>query len=149
MTYFNNLSKQEFNAELEKYVQESSFKEIFDISPLEYDSGYYILVLDEYCQVYIGKTSNMKRRIMNHWSRQKEFDRLYFGSLETSRLSIDSFRALDTTRIFVSLTKDINDEDIMIDSFDDKYILNRTLGNLTSLSDAILFRKPRVLTSED
>ena len=42
----------------------------------------------------------MKKRILGHWNRQKEFDHLICGKIEESILSIDSFGALDTTRIF-------------------------------------------------
>lgn len=53
------------------------------------------MVLDEYRQVYIGATSESAgtaERIRQHWSGQKQFDRLLAGSVETSVLSIDSFR---------------------------------------------------------
>ena len=50
---------------------------------------------------YIGQSSDVKRRIMHHWSKHKEFDRLIHGRVDNSVLSIDSFGALDTTQIFV------------------------------------------------
>jgi len=40
-----------------------------------------------------------KEHIRQHWSKTKQFDRLLWGSVTESIISIDSFRALDTTRI--------------------------------------------------
>ena len=74
-----------------------------DLNELAGKQGVYILVLDEYKQAYIGKSEaagGMKQRILNHWSKRKEFGRLLNGKVESSILSIDSFGALDTTRIF-------------------------------------------------
>ncbi len=64
-----------------------------------------MLVLDEYKQVYIGQSTDIKSRILHHRSKKKPFDRLIFGSVENSILSIDSFGALDTTRIYISYKK--------------------------------------------
>ena len=148
MKYFHLLSKEEFNKELMKFVSETKlFKEITDLEPLTGVAGYYIMVLDEYTQAYIGRTDNIKRRMQAHWSTQKEFDRLIFGSKENSILSIDSFRAYDTTRIFVYPTYELRGhEDDFINLFDNKYLLNRTSGGtLTGLIEAIISRKTREL----
>ena len=50
--------------------------------------------------MYIGISNDIKKRILTHWGSKKDFDRLLFGKKENSVLSIDSFGALDTTRIF-------------------------------------------------
>ena len=88
---------------------------------------------------------------MAHWSKTKPFDRLIFGTIETSILSIDSFRALDTTRIFVA-TNDHTylKENVYINSFDQKYVLNRTAGGEmpNGLIDAIKHRRTRNLAIE-
>ncbi|MEI2342500.1 hypothetical protein FA002_02075 [Priestia megaterium] len=148
MNYFRLLPKEEFNKELINFINKNeSFKEISNLAPLSNISGYYMMVLDEYSQVYIGQTSQIKERIQSHWSKQKEFDRLIFGGKEKSILSIDSFRAYDTTRIFVAPTNEsLELEEGFIDSFNEKYILNRTKGGaLSGLIEAIINRKTREL----
>ncbi|MFA1710256.1 hypothetical protein ACDX66_00915 [Peribacillus frigoritolerans] len=147
--YFRLLSKKEFNNELIQFVSETkSFKEITDLAPLNKVSGYYIMVLDEYAQAYIGRSENIKKRMQDHWAKQKEFDRLIFGGKETSILSIDSFRAYDTTRIFVHPTNELyGHEDNFINLFDKKYLLNRTIGGtLSGVIEAINNRKTRKLS---
>ena len=68
-----------------------------------------------------------------------------FGSKENSILSINSFRALDTTRIFVNLTSDIYVlEDKFINQMEKRYLLNRTAGGaLDGLPEAIAKMKTR------
>ena len=68
-----------------------------------------------------------------------------FGSKENSILSINSFRALDTTRIFVNLTSDIYVlEDKFINQMEKSYLLNRTAGGaLDGLPEAIAKMKTR------
>ena len=153
MNFFKNLSTEEFNNDLTDYLTASKvFVEIDDLSVFKEISGYYMMVLDEYKQVYIGKTKDIKLRLQQHWSRQKQFDRLVFGSKENSVLSIDSFRAYDTTRIFVYPTSDndelTNTEYTLIDRFNPKYLLNRTAGGSFSngLLDAAVNQKKRIFT---
>lgn len=145
--YFRSLSKEEFNEELMNFIIKNNFKEITDLATVNGKSGYYLMVLDEYSQVYIGTSYDMKTRIQQHWRKQMYFDRMIFGSKEKSILSIDSFRALDTTRIFVYLTAETFDfEDKLIIQFDNRYLLNRTAGGrLDGLSEAIVNRKTRDL----
>ncbi|MFS0600894.1 hypothetical protein [Peribacillus frigoritolerans] len=146
--YYNSLLKQEFNNELMEFVSKTKFfKEITDLAPFDKVPGYYIMVLDEYSQAYIGRSDNIKKRIQSHWSKQKEFDRLIFGSKDNSILSIDSFRAYDTTRIFVYPTNELHGhEDNFINLFDKKYLLNRTSGGtLAGLDVALVNRKTREL----
>lgn len=146
MRYFRSLSKEEFNKELNHFVSKNkNFKEITDLTSINLESGYYIMVLDEYAQAYIGTSSNIKKRIQQHWSSQMFFDRMIFGSKENSILSINSFRALDTTRIFVNLTSDIYVlEDKFINQMEKSYLLNRTAGGaLDGLPEAIAKMKTR------
>lgn len=146
MKYFHSMSELKFNKEVLKFVKKNKmFKEITDLAPFSLVSGYYIMVLDEFAQVYIGRSNDIKKRILSHWSKQKEFDRLIFGGKETSILSIDSFRAYDTTRIFVYPTDKLHgQEDHFINMFKQKYLLNRTSGGtLNGLMEAITNRKTR------
>lgn len=147
--YFSLLNKAEFRAEIDEFIQNNKcFTEIFDLNLCAGKPGYYIMVLDEYCQLYIGTSKNIKTRIMSHWSKTMYFDRLIYGTVDSSILSIDSFRALDTTRIFANLTEEtFNLEDRFINQLSHKYVCNRTAGGeLTGgLKEANLMRKTRKL----
>lgn len=148
MEYYHSLSKQEFNEELMRFLDKTKvFKEVTELFRLKGSSGYYVMVLDEYSQVYIGISGDIPRRLRVHWSAQKQFDRLLFGGIDDSILSIDSFRAYDTTRVFVYLCDDIESyENEFINYFDPKYVLNRTVGGtLNGLTEAILHAKTRKL----
>lgn len=102
MTFFERLDKQAFEEALQLMLSKNKkIKEVSDLKDYEGVSGLYIMVLDTYKQVYIGQARNIKRRILQHWSRKKEFDRLLWGGVDNSVLSIDNFGALDTTRLFV------------------------------------------------
>lgn len=106
MKYFKSLDKTRFNNEIERFKETyREFVEVTDLNDYKDSPGIYIMVLDEYKQVYIGITRNkngIKARIQQHWTATKKLDRLIFGGVEQSILSIDSFKHLDTTRIFVS-----------------------------------------------
>nr|WP_181718677.1 hypothetical protein [Planococcus sp. (in: firmicutes)]QJS06176.1 hypothetical protein [Planococcus sp. (in: firmicutes)] len=148
MEYYHSLSKQEFNEELTRFLDKTKvFKEFTDLSLLKGSPGYYVMVLDEYSQVYIGISGDITRRLRVHWSAQKQFDRLIFGRIDDSILSIDSFRAYDTTRIFAYVTDDFQSfENEYINYFDPEYMLNRTVGGtLSGLTEAILHAKTRKL----
>ena len=136
MEYFTHLDKSKFNKILDKFLKRNKFIECNDLNDVKEIKGIYILVLDEYKQVYIGKAENIKRRIMSHWSEKKPFCRLLFGSKENSIISIDSFGALDTTRIFYKKYRYYVDldkiEKSLVDEFDNAYLLNRTGGGLNS-----------------
>lgn len=132
MIYMNSLSTEEFEKELNTFIKKAKkLKQIFDLNDCDYMEGIYVMVLDKYKQVYIGQSTNIKKRIMTHWSKTKQFDRLLFGSVEKSVLSIDSFGALDTTRIFVYPTYDIyKEEEKLVKAMNSKYMLNRTGGGI-------------------
>ena len=93
------------------------------------------MVLDEYKQVYIGKTTDIRKRIMQHWSRIKPFDRTLFPmyAYEKSGFSIDFFRALDTTRIFVwkkHIVEGLEEE--LIGNFPKSFCTNRIGGDVSN-----------------
>lgn len=145
MSFFESLNYDEFNKELSKFVKRNKFHEILDLTNLSNKKGAYILVLDKYKQVYIGVSTSangIKGRILQHWSKKKEFDRLIFGSIETSILSIDSFGALDTTRIFYKEMKSYKDlyeyERKLVEEFKPEYRLNRIVGGLNADDDSEL-----------
>ena len=102
MAYMDALDKKELDDEIRKLLlKHREIQQVVDLNACENLSGVYIMVLDYYKQIYIGQSSNVKKRIMSHWSKKKSFDRLIFGQVEESVLSIDVFGALDTTRIYV------------------------------------------------
>lgn len=138
MRFFSSLNQNDFEKYLLSFVKRNRFKEIDDLKTVLGVEGIYILVLDEYKQVYIGVSSDIKRRILQHWSSKKEFDRLIFGGKEQSILSIDSFGALDTTRIFYKpcgwWEKDKTEEKY-VSSFKNIYRLNRVSGGINAEED--------------
>ena len=153
MAYFEKLDFEQFDRYLLSFVKKNKFKEITDLQEVADVFGIYILVLDKYKQVYIGKsqsTKGIKSRILSHWSGKKEFGRLIYGSVNTSILSIDVFGALDTTRIFVRECRGSQDLDVaeqrFIEKFDAKYRLNRVAGGLNAESDG-LFRNLQLINS--
>lgn len=139
-----SLNSQDFENEISKFLElHPLFEEVTDLKKYEGVAGYYMMVLDNYCQVYIGTSSNIKQRIIQRWNKVIPFDRVIFGNVETSIISIDSYRACDTTRIYVYKTNDTyTNEDEIINSINPIYCCNRTKGgNLSGLGEAIVNRK--------
>lgn len=153
MAFYESLSQEKFNKKLRSFLRKhTGFKPVTDLKQFDGESGYYLMVLDEYKQVYIGTSENIKKRIQTHWRTQKEFDRLIYGSVDTSRLSIDSFRALDTTRIYAYKTwNTYNKENKYIEFFPDAYICNRNAGGRMEFGTLSVFaaRKERKFQESD
>jgi hypothetical protein len=106
-----------------------ALRPVTDLKSYDGDEGLYVMVLDEYRQAYIGQASDIRRRIKAHWSGTKQFDRLLWGGVEESVMSIDSFRALDTTRIFAAWTINADRlESRLVKTFPPDYLLNRIDG---------------------
>ena len=141
MERFATLDAEDFEKTLSGFIKGRKFREIYALDESicneePYSSGLsgyvYIMVFDAYKQVYIGiTTNNVKTRIQQHWKKKRAFDRLIFGTVETSVISIDSFGPLDTTRIFVLPYSEKRKtplekyEELCIKTFDSKYLLNR------------------------
>lgn len=151
MKYFESLNYNDFDKKLKSFTKKNKFVEVNNLDDLVV-CGIYILVLDKYKQVYIGKADNIRKRILNHWSKKKEFDKLIFGRVEDSVLSIDSFGALDTTRIFykkINSYKDIYTlEEKYVDKFNNKYLLNRVAGGINVEDDEKL-RNLKLIASKN
>ncbi|MGL5353480.1 MAG: GIY-YIG nuclease family protein, partial [Clostridium sp.] len=132
MQYLSLLNRDEFNEELNKFLKSNEcFVEVFDLNQYDSKPGYYIMVFDEYKQIYIGTTQDIKKRIRQHWNKNKSFDRILcpIGAIDTSIISVDSFRPLDNTRIFGYVTKETFDrEDEFIKGFPAKFMTNRMAG---------------------
>ena len=126
MTKFSKLNHNDFNDYLINFVNKYDFKEIKDLHEVNNISGIYIMALDNYSQVYIGMSKNtIKRRIIEHWRKKVPFNRL--ASIRNNLINIDSFGALDTTRIFYKQVESKlcdNYVDKITKDFNDKYMLN-------------------------
>ncbi len=154
MKYFSLLDKEKFNNDINTFLhQNKDFVGVTDLTLYSEKPGYYILVLDDYCQLYVGTTKDIKKRIQQHWRAKKPFDRLLFpmGSVDTSILSIDCINALDTTRIyaFVSTATYIKEDDY-IKQFSAEFVCNRLDGGKITggLLQAIGMMKSRKLKSK-
>lgn len=129
MNFFERLDQAKFKGEVVQFLKKTKFFEVKNLS--EYScTGYYVMILDKYCQLYVGTSEDIKKRIRQHWAGGKlKFDRLICGQVTKSKLSIDSFRALDTTRILVYPTDDIYcKEDEFINHFSNEFVCNRKGG---------------------
>ena len=143
--YFNNLEYDKFEKALNSLLKKrKAFKEIKDLNECKDVCGIYVMVLDNYKQVYIGKSINIKTRVLQHWSKEKDFNKLIWGTVENSILSIDVFGCLDTTRIFV-LKEDPflldSTEYKLIEKMNQKYLLNRREGGSNVIPSMIKTRK--------
>lgn len=145
MSYYESLPRNEFNEALNTFLAvNKQFKEVTSIKDWENVHGHYMLILDNYKRCYIGMTNNIAKRIKEHWSKQMQLDRLINGSVQKSILSINSFRALDTTRIFAQSYEDYSSSETefsLVESFDSRFVQNRTFGGIKSANVAGLLKK--------
>ena len=150
INFCKHLSKEKFDKCVNNFFDKyKEFHQIFDITETKDKIGYYIMILDEYKQVYVGTSNScIYKRIRKHMSSNQEFDRLLWGSWKSSIISINSFRPLDTTRIYVYYTKDsFSNENKYIKGFKKEYVLNRTIGGKlrNGLFDAAVHSRERNL----
>lgn len=129
--YFNNLNQEEFDRALEKLLNLYAFVEVTNLNEIKGGKGIYVLVLDNYKQIYIGQTNrDLKARIVRHFNIDIPFQRVPFVKYDT--LPIDAFKPLDTTRIYTLYTSEqsvIDEiESKLINECDKKFILNKTIG---------------------
>jgi len=102
MAFYNKLDVKEYNKIVDKIIKKYKMLEITDLKECKGKKGIYILLQEKYKQMYIGQTTrDLRERILRHWKKKPEFDRILFGKAENSVIGIDSFGALDTTRILV------------------------------------------------
>lgn len=133
MRFFDALDKATFDAYIAERIKKFKMVECFDLHELSEVEGLYMLVLDQFKQVYIGISGDMKTRIQTHWNKQKSLERLIFGDICSSTLSIDSFGALDTTRIFYIKSHSAHRlEAKVVHAFSPVFSLNRTAGGIGS-----------------
>lgn len=137
MRFFSALDQSAFTDYIAEKCHKWPFTECFDLNEINGVPGIYMLVLDNFKQVYIGQSGDMCRRIRGHWSKKMSLERLICGRVWNSVLSINSFGALDTTRIFyIPLTECSNlntlfvAEEVIVSDFSPQYTLNRTAGGI-------------------
>lgn len=133
MAYFASLDPAEFDSAVDAAVaRQRGMRDVSNLNEWKGKRGLYVMVLDRFRQVYVGVTESeggVMKRIQQHWTHSKQFDRLLWGGVSESILSIDSFRALDTTRIFAARVRDpFALEHKVIESLPSKFVLNRTFG---------------------
>lgn len=136
MMHFRRLEQQRFDDGLAALLAGfPELREVTDLRTVAGEPGIYVMVLDRYRQLYVGQSVDVAKRIRQHWTKSKPLDRLIFGDVESSILSIDAFRALDTTRIFVVTGVPLDDpherdqlERSMASSVDPDLSLNRIAG---------------------
>ncbi|MBV1780833.1 GIY-YIG nuclease family protein [Paeniglutamicibacter sp. ABSL32-1] len=130
MAFFKQLDPAEFEQALDAMLaKHKKLRPVTDLRTLDGVQGVYVMVLDEHRQAYVGQARDVRKRIRGHWSGTKSFDRLIFGSPQESVLSIDSFRGLDTTRIYAMPTaRSYEFETKIVDAFPPDFLLNRMGG---------------------
>lgn len=87
-------------------------------------------------QVYIGTSKrDIVKMIRAHWTKRKSFDRLLLPmwAVKSSIISIDSFRTLDTTRIYIKEEDAFTHEDHYINQFSKEFTTNRINGGSLEL----------------
>ena len=141
MQFFSSLDAEEFNNQLSAFLRRHKcFKKVHDLKEYAGVEGYYIIVLDEYKQVYIGKSNDIKKRMLRHWSSTLPFDRTLFPMYAYTRscFSIDFFRAFDTTRIYAWKRRQAEGlEKELVADFSPKYCTNRIGGDVSNALEAI------------
>ena len=139
--YFSNLDKTTFDVALSSFLSKyNRFQKVSNLNDFSSVEGFYVMILDEYKQVYIGKSKDIRKRIMKHWSNTKPFDRTLFPmyAWNKSTFSIDFFRALDTTRIYAWNKKTSDSmEAELIRNFPAQFCTNRIGGDVTNAVQAI------------
>jgi hypothetical protein len=130
MAFFAQLSQVSFNNALnEALATNKAMHPVLDMKTMDGKEGVYVMVLDDYRQAYVGQTTDIRARIKSHWSGTKQFDRLLWGHKRESVISVDAFRALDTTRIFAArTTRGYRLEERLVDTIPPDFLLNRIHG---------------------
>lgn len=138
MSHYNELNKEEFCKSIEGFLNNYPFfEEVVDLTDSSYETaGYYIFVLDKYMQIYVGQTTNFKKRVIEHWKKIMPRNRRIFGTVQDSKISIDSFCPFDISRILFAKDDALaseygfafSHEDELINFFNNKFISNRVEG---------------------
>ncbi len=130
LSYFASLDADDFEDALETVMAAGrSLRPVESLREWEGVAGAYVMVFDKYRQFYVGQSSDISRRIRQHWTKSKPFDRVLFGSVYDSIFPVDELRALDTTRIFAARTSNPTGVEQRAEaSADRRFCLNRMAG---------------------
>jgi hypothetical protein len=153
LAFFQQISSEDFESAIDAMLERArGLKSITDLRALDDVEGLYVMVLDDFKQAYIGQSWNIRQRIRSHWAGTKALDRLVFGEVHESVLSVDVFRPLDTTRIFAAKTVNADRlETRAVKEFPAEFLLNRVNGGLPTGLRAMILRaemKKRQLSIE-
>ncbi|OII27314.1 GIY-YIG nuclease family protein [Frigoribacterium sp. MCBA15_019] len=140
MTYFEALRTKEFEEALQRVLASAPSLQQVDALPNWHEAeGVYVMVFDDIKQFYVGRASDIRRRIRSHWSGRKSFDRLVWGSIYSSILPVDELRALDNTRIFAVKRRRHDLLEAQVEAAGDQvYMLNRIRGGALSPIELLL-----------
>lgn len=130
LAYFNTLDADEFETALTAVLSKGrSLRPVEDLTEWEGVEGVYVMVFDKFKQLYVGQSTNIRKRVRHHWTGRKGFDRLVWGTPYDSILPVDELRALDTTRLYAvrSLHPDAL-ETRLERAADPRFTVNRTAG---------------------
>lgn len=156
MAYFTSLDESEFQVHLSEVVQSvRGMQEVLHLPDYEGVSGVYVMVIGEYKQAYIGQSTNIRTRVKSHWGASLPVSKAVFGRVESSVMSIDGFRALDTTQLFVVKAADSRRDQVeraVEGAFDPRYTLNRMsagrIGYQEEIGAPILLRIGREMQGD-
>ena len=151
MKYFDSLDYSEFAEYVNNFMKRNKFVSVSDLTKYKGIPGIYIMIFDEYKQAYIGLSEHgIKERIQQHWNEKKEAERLIFGQVFNLILSVDSFGALDNTRIFVKTGCNLyKNEERLVYNFDKRFLLNRTaggIGNIDTYTDGKIYSQVAIVS---
>lgn len=135
MAYFGSLDRKEFNEALGSLLaQDHGLQEVKDLREYDQQAGVYVMIFDEYKTMYIGQSTDIRKRVKKHWTGRKPFDRLIFGTEFDSVFPVDEFRPLDNSRIYALKTDDYYEvERELTELADRRFTLNRINGGLVNL----------------
>ncbi|QGN58895.1 GIY-YIG nuclease family protein [Nostocoides sp. HKS02] len=134
MRYFEGLDTDQFEDALQYVLARGRlFKPVQYLPDWDGVPGAYVMVFDEYRQFYIGQANDIRKRIKQHWSRSKSFDRLIWGSKYDSIFPVDELRAFDTTRIYAAPSSNSYAVEHRAEkAADRRFCLNRMAGGAPS-----------------
>lgn len=130
LAYFDTLDADEFETALTAVLSKGrSLRPVEDLNEWDGVEGVYVMVFDRLKQFYVGQSTNVRKRVRQHWTGRKSFDRLVWGTPYDSILPVDELRALDTTRLYAAPSLDPDALEARLErAADPRFTLNRTAG---------------------
>ena len=140
LAYFDTLDASEFESALDGVLSKGrSVHAVDDLTEWEGVEGVYVMVFDRFKQFYVGQSNNVYKRVRQHWIGRKSFDRLVYGTPYDSILPVDELRALDTTRLYATRSRNRDTlEERMERTAEPRFTLNRTAGGVFNPIEILL-----------